>query len=447
MNTNNTIIINSNVLSVVKWCDSQNLKYIHFKLNRDQDNKKQPAFLTKYFKKGVHDFTDEEIDEHNRRLEEDGILDNHGNCNAVSIRLKGSGWVMIDTDDIESENYISNLNLECPTTTTNGGKHRFIKLDNMSDSLQRIIKLNGLNLDIITDFVWETKTRKVNNPNKILTMNILEFNKLLGITEYYKTLSKQVDTQVEKFKENEPIYSSNVVDIKKIDKEILWKILDNLNPNYFKNLNEWKNFLPAIYNQIPIPELTQEYREKAFTFLRGMTDYNDTYELENYKYWDKIVSGKYIQGAGVIWNWIKTDNPEYFKELSKTIKNRLDIHYYMKLENYKEKKEYVEQFINRVNSDGKIVYIEKKQNGEISIYTQENLRQRLQTFHVWVTKKIMGVEVPDKIKFTDLWLADEYIKTYEELVFYPPPKICDTDYYNLYDGLRAEKELKDIKPT
>jgi len=441
MNTQ-TNIINSNVLSVSKWCDSVGLKYINFKLDRDIDNNKKPCYLTKYYKKGVHDFSDEEIEDHNTRLEEDGIDDNFGKCNAISIRLKDSGWVMIDTDDAESEKFISNLNLECPTTTTSKGKHRFIKLEDY-EFIKRIIKLNNLELDIITEFTWEVKTRKVNNPNKILTMTLTKFNTMLGIDKHYKETNKQVDKEVSNFQKEEPAQTTGHTVIKKIEKELLWDMLDNLDCNYFKSLNNWKNFLPAIYNQIPNKESTEEYKNKAFDFLRNIEGYNDTYELENYKYWEKITNGDYKHNSGVIFNWLKETNYDYFKKICKKIGKKLDINYFHKLDTYLEKKKYIENFIVRINTDGKILYAEKIYDGTIRQYTQSNLKERLQNF-------LLSVEAEDGKKcktceFTKAWLADQYIKTYEDLVFHPPPKSSNPDLYNLYDGLRMEKELLDIK--
>lgn len=83
-----------------------------------------------------------------------------------------------------------------------------------------------------------------------------------------------------------------------------------------------------------------------------------------------------------------------------------------------------------------LIYVNLFENG-IYFNSQEKFCQKYRNLwcHVYDSKK----QEYKKVSFINRWMDDSCIKTYEKIDFLPPPLICPSYVYNLFDGFSAEK--------
>ena len=154
-------------ISLTQLCGSffknNNIPKIYIKLTRDNSGKKNPCYTNKFIDKGTVDkFTLEEIKEHNLKIDHENVL-----VDTWAVKLKDSGFVVIDTDSEDADNIIHNkllqLKTKTATITTNGGRHYYFKIKNY-EHVKKVIKINNTDIDLITDFIWENDDMIVKRP-------------------------------------------------------------------------------------------------------------------------------------------------------------------------------------------------------------------------------------------------------------------------------------------
>ena len=416
-------------ISLTQLCGSffknNDIPKIYIKLTRDNSGKKNPCYTNKFIDKGTVDkFTLEEIKEHNRKIDHENVL-----VDTWAVKLKDSGFVVIDTDSEDADNIIHNkllqLKTKTATITTNGGRHYYFKIKNY-EHVKKVIKINNTDIDLITDFIWENDRRKVQHFD-----TIYEFE---NINELYKFLDYEPkETEVEKkltieSNHEQVIDCSEILETEKEDLDKLKDILNNINPQVFNTYKPWFNLMACMYNQdksIETLDFLQDY-------LKNIPNYN---EDENSLLWIKFRKMNLVQGAGVIYKTLKENNPKYFKKIIKKKRTNIDPQYFASLDgNYYQQKEYFEKFVCKINGSGKITFLEKDNiNNDYKEYGVAELKNRFKNYF------------SNGKEFTKCWLTDINLRDYENIDFLPRPLECDNYTFNLYDGLRAEKELKDME--
>lgn len=431
-------------ISLTQLCGSffknNNLPKIYIKLNRSPTGKKSPCYTNKFINKGTVDkFTLLEIKEHNQKIDLENLL-----LDTWAVKLKDSGYIVVDTDSEDADNIIHNKLLELKTKTatitTNGGRHYYFKIKNY-EHVKKVIKINNTDIDLITDFIWENDRRKVQHYD-----SIYEFENIDALYNFldYEPKETEIEKKLTIESNNEKVVDCHeVLETEKEDIEKLKDALNNINPEVWNRYKPWFNLMASMYNQdnsVNTLDFLQDY-------LKSIPNYD---EDENSLIWMKFRKMNLVQGAGVIYKALKENNPEYFKKIIKKKRTNIDPQYFHSLGSYEEKKEYFEKFVCKINGSGKITFLEKDNiNNDYKEYGVAELKNRFKNYVVTPSfkqgTKLIDVEKKDLKcgEFTKFWLSDMNLRDYENIDFLPRPLECDNYTFNLYDGLRVEKELKD----
>ena len=380
---------------------------------------------------GYPDFTKEQCNKINDERE--------SNFNAFYIYLKNTDFIVLDCDDEKSVDYFESLKIYTPYTKTTKGRHYYIKLKQY-EFFAKQLKINDTELDIITDYISENINREMYNYDEIEGM-IHAFEdkhalfKTLDYTPKNDTDLKKIKNIEKEFSKDCPI-SINDDDIEKLEKDELFKMIDKLDAKQFHNYKDWCSFMYFMVNQSKGDDM-MDYLEKANNFLSKLENYdkagNTQFFMDNRK---KSINNN----TGLIYKWLKRDNIEYYKKIASSINKNFDLVEFNKKKDYVTKKLYFEKFVFKVLVSGKPMFFYKiVKKDEFKEYTEDTLKT---TF-----KHLKYTDVEGKQKnFMTRWTDDAEIKFYEDINFYPTPVQIPDNEYNLYDGLRADKDLKEIEP-
>ena len=367
--------------------------------------------------KGYPEFTQEQIDNHN---------DNKRDFNSAWIYLKNTGFVVLDCDDKKSIEFIESLKLNTPYTETTKGRHYYIKCD---EDIPRALKVNG-ELDIISEYICESYNRNMCKVGKIATLTKSQLYEKLQYTPPIANI-KTIKNIESKFSGDIPISMDTDIDI--IDKETLFKIVDNLNVSNFENIKDWKKFMFAMINQSKGGD-SMEYFNKAVEFLKSLKNFDFQ---ENYNFWNQYKDSSIVHPAKLFYDWLKRDNKALYDKLILFVNKNFDKDEFKKKKTYEDKKIYFEKYTFKVLVSGSpIFFMNDLDKHDFKEYNETGIR---------TTFKHLKIETEGKKKhFMDLWTDDEDIRLYDNIDFTPPPAKLFKNTYNLYNGLRAEKDLQDI---
>ena len=394
--------------------------------------------------KGYPNFTLDNVISHNNKQKD---------FNAFYIYLKDTGFVVLDCDDKASIDYIETFNLNTPFTKTTKGRHYYIKV-NQYEFFKKQLKINDTELDIITDYISENINREMYNYDEIDGMiyafedKHALFKKLDYIPKGTKSptdVSYAIPHQrcIKKIVKIEKEFSKaipasiNDDEIEKIEKDELFKMIDKLDVKQFTNYKEWCSFMYFMVNQSKSDDM-MDYLEKANDFLSKLGNYD---EAGNMRFFMDNRNKSISNNTGLIYKWLKRDDIEYYNKIASSINTNFDLTEFNKKKDYLTKKLYFEKFVFKVLVSGKPMFFYKiVKKDEFKEYTEDTIKT---TF-----KHLKYTDIEGKQKnFMPRWTDDAEIKFYEDINFYPSPVVVPYNEYNLYDGLRADKDLKEIEPT
>ena len=361
----------------------------------------------------------------------------NGHKKQLAANIQQGNYVVLDTDDIESEKWCKErLNgKKCPTTNSAKGRHRYIKYKGRP--LKKEVGTAFPNFDFITQSIFEDVTRIMKYHDRELEMTKEELEDLLGIklsylTELKKGIDKNADSPavIERY-----IYEKNEI----IDQDKLFKMIDGLNPEKFVSYSQWHKFVIAIYNQVPNKESMDIYYEKVVDFLRKQKSYKEEYDIQNFTFFKYSLpnnkSGDTSLTGKTIWFWLKDQNIDLFKELQKK-RHNLDAVEFNKIGDYIKQKKKFEEKNFKINSD-KIAYIEKDTINNRDVFrSQDGLKRRYQKLR-YTVKDDKGNE--KEFDFISAWLKDQYSLEYDTMDFVPPPQKANESCYNLFSGFMIDK--------
>ena len=382
--------------------------------------------------KGYPNFNTEDINKHNDERQ--------SNFNAFYIYLKDTDFIVLDCDDEASINFIESLNLNTPYTKTSKGRHYYIRLKQY-EFFKKQLKINNSELDIITDYISENINREMYNFDELENMiyafedKHALFKKLDYVPKSSTDIKKIVKIEKE-FSQEIPV-SIDDDDIEKIEKDELFKIIDKLDAKQFTNHKEWCSFMYFMVNQSKGADI-MDYLEKVNDFLSKLENYD---EAGNMRFFMDNRNKTISNNTGLIYKWLKRDNVEYYNKIVSSINTNFDLVEFNKKKDYITKKLYFEKFVFKVLVSGKPMFFYKiVKKDEFKEYTEDTLKT---TF-----KHLKYLDMENKQKnFMTRWTDDAEIKYYEDINFYPTPVKVPDNEYNLYNGLRADKDLKEIEPT
>jgi len=119
-----------------------------------KDGKKSPYYPLDY-----PNFTDEDRQNHNEKYPID-------NTNGFFTDLRGTGFMVIDADDEKAIEDFESKGIITASTNTTKGKHYYVKIEDY-EFFKKDVKINGTELDFITDYILEYNNMCVNNPGSI----------------------------------------------------------------------------------------------------------------------------------------------------------------------------------------------------------------------------------------------------------------------------------------
>ena len=382
--------------------------------------------------KGYPNFNTEDINKHNDERQ--------SNFNAFYIYLKDTDFIVLDCDDNISIDFVESLNLNTPYTKTSKGRHYYIRLKQY-EFFKKQLKINNSELDIITDYISENINREMYNFDELENMiyafedKHALFKKLDYVPKSSTDIKKIVKIEKE-FSQEIPV-SIDDDDIEKIEKDELFKIIDKLDAKQFTNHKEWCSFMYFMVNQSKGADI-MDYLEKVNDFLSKLENYD---EAGNMRFFMDNRNKTISNNTGLIYKWLKRDNVEYYNKIVSSINTNFDLVEFNKKKDYITKKLYFEKFVFKVLVSGKPMFFYKiVKKDEFKEYTEDTLKT---TF-----KHLKYLDMENKQKnFMTRWTDDAEIKYYEDINFYPTPVKVPDNEYNLYNGLRADKDLKEIEPT
>lgn len=371
-------------------------------------------------------------------------------CSGYIVLLYNTPYIMIDTDSIEGEKLISEIqefkNLPISKSTTKEyGRHRYIKL-NDSGNYKKALKINGVDIDIITEYCFETNNISLPQEEQP-TMDIQDFCNLIN----YQLEPKDLVAEERIIKSNGikkgNVNSFKVKDKKRndfcskdevIDEKTLFQIIDNLPVSKFENYDMWFKLLAGVHNQVCSKEQNETYKYKFMEFMRTSKNWTAKWDRENLDTWNSITDNgsKFKVGSGSLWRWLREYNQEKFINLKNKRRGQIDPPSFNEIGDYTIQKKMFEEDCFIVNSE------------KLTFYEMDNITNELKERNegnfmaVWKTLKTK-IEKTDKKgnttimreKFIDMWINDAERRTYDRINFDPPPIDSHWKTYNLYDGL------------
>lgn len=423
------------------------IPFLPTKIILNKEGLKVPCFIrgkgspNEFNTKTFPNWSLEEIQAHKDWLKESNKLKE---CDSIINIIKNTPYVMIDTDDSNSTEKIESLNISNTfnTHSTRGkGKHYYIKLENKQENFKKILKINGDEIDLITDYCFEKLDKECEKVDETFTMKSEELESLLNFKIPLKE-EKRINKTVKPYKNNDPVRNDFLNRDDYISKELLIEIITNLDPNYFKGYDRWVQFVIGLKGQVRDTNSNMEYLSLLMDFCSKMSNFKPEYIRENHDFWCKLDNDTFHQGikSGSFWYWLKECNSEKFLELKYKRNGKINYAIFNSLKKYEVQKKYFEDFICCIRG-GKLYYKEydlfKEEYTELSEETLNKTFRCLKTEILVKDKK--GNETLSSVSFMDKWLNDPYRRVYENEEFLPPGgKECPSTWFNLYTGMAVD---------
>jgi hypothetical protein len=191
----------------------------------------------------------------------------------------------------------------------------------------------------------------------------------------------------------------------------LLKIID---PKFASNRDDWFKIMVAVKNCLQDYNCFDEFSKKSM----------DKYDPINNKLtWDSVDINQYNYNIGTIRHYAKLSDTEKFNEINKNLPRPHKT--YNDIKNEFEKNHF------------KIVYNAcyariDDEDDKITMIQEKNLNISYKDIHYF------NHETQKKERFITRWIDDENKRSYRKIDFIPPPNICPSHTYNLYNGLNVE---------
>lgn len=448
--------VHSDFEDIVNFTKSNNLLKIYTKFAYIE-GKKTPCYVGK-IKNGdgtyifspnlgvpFYKWNKEMVRKHNTWLKDNGKLTE---CDGVIIILYNTNFIMVDTDDEEAENFVKGIKelQGAPITkslTKPFGRHRYIKITGGGNYTPKL-KINGKELDIITEYAFEGLKSKVENIGLVCEMPINTFNTMLNIEMEEKDLEaeekiirKHNNSKDKSFRIKDKIRNDFLNEDETIPKSLLIPLMKGLDVNKFNDYKNWFRLLCGLHNQALNMEDDCEYMALFCDFMNTSDNAKSGWFSENIRTWKDITNKKMDKDkmvkSGSLWKYLQEQNIEEFVRLKSLRRNQIDPPSFNKIKDFRKQKEIFERDCCVIRT----TYCEMDNVlGELQEYSVDKFKLKfcnLKTIKTEENNK--GQKVEKMIKFVDKWEMDDYRRSYDRMDFIPPPLIANPYTYNLYDGM------------
>ena len=430
----------------IKFNIKHNIPFIPTKMNIF-DGRKVPSYIrgkgspNEFNINPFYKWTPEEVENHKKWLNDTGKIKQ---CDAIINLIYQTNFIMIDTDNEETDKKIEELGFKdtfYTKSTREKGKHYYIKT-NKDGKWKKEIKINNEDIDFITDYCFEKLEKETGDYKSLIEMEKPQLEEILKFKiKFSGQKIKQNKEALIKYHARDNSRNAFLNKDDYIVKELLFEILNNIDPNYFSNFTRWKQLVIGLHNQVRKIDDDREYMALLLDITSKMDNFKPDYIRENLDFWNKLGrdhSGDTIK-SGTFWYWLKENNPDKFIELKNKRNGKVNFGIFNELREYEIQKKYFEEYVCAIRGS-KMAYKEYDKNTEEwTDMNQESLKQNFHCLQTWVEiKDKKGNKSMMPVSFIEKWLLDPYRKVYEGMDFKPPPlKIPDT-WFNLYDGLAID---------
>ncbi len=451
-----------------KFCKDNGLLCIPVEIVINNDGKKFPTNLKSVLKNykriwspnnstPFYKWDATQIKEHIKFLDENNALKD---CNSVIVLLWNTDFVMIDTDDELSEEYIKNKtkHYKIPTTASLRGKgfHRYIKLTE-GGNFNKDIKIGETELDFITEYVFESLEKELINSDKVSELTNNELETIIGYD--FKLQPKDLTEESVEIKDNNIIKDNKYIKLddtiresflnkdEMIKENILLELLSGLNPNEFTSNSMWFKLICGIHSQATSSEQSFNYLTKFNEFMMRNKNFKNEWFSENNKTWyDLNIKNTHKIKSGTLWYWLKEQNIKLFTKLKNKRRGLIDPPTFNAIKDYdKQKKMWEEQ--NCLIRGVKATYSQfDNTTNKYIMRSKDDLSGNYLSLKTEIeVKNEKGDIVKKNIPFLNKWFQDAYKREFDRLDFLPPPFFCHEYTFNKFKGFAVDDyELEDF---
>ena len=440
-----------------KFCKDNGLLCIPVEIIINNDGKKFPTNLKSVLKNykriwspnnstPFYKWDSTQIKQHIKFLDENNALKD---CNSVIVLLWNTNFVMIDTDDELSEEYIKNNTKDyiIPTTASlrNKGFHRYIKLTE-GGNFNKDIKIGETELDFITEYVFESLEKELVNSNTICELDNNQLESIIGYD--FKLQPKDLNEESVEIKDNNIIKDNKYVKLKDsirenflnkdeiIKENILLELLNGLDPNEFTKNSEWFKLICGIHSQATSTEQSFNYLCKFNEFMMKNDKFKNEWYAENNKTWNDLnLHNKHKIKSGTLWYWLKQQNIELFTNLKNKRRGMIDPPTFNSVKKYKTQQKIWEEQ-NCMIKGPKAIYSQYDSiTNEYIMRSKDDLIGNYCSLKTEIdVKNDKGEIVKKRVPFVNMWIQDAYKREYDRLDFLPPPQYCPEFTFNKFKG-------------
>ena len=302
------------------------------------------------------------------------------------------------------------------------GYHFYIKNDKLKKYKNIIANMNNLkNIkgDLISEFIWEDITKKIYNSKNINTISDKDLEDIYptfceGLTSEKQI--KHIKIKPKKIK----IYPTNntpdILDIKKINKEELVEIVNNIPKKYSDNYKDWLKVL-SILKKYNFYDIAKSFSRKSKKYDEIV--FEDIYHNKTYN-WDYDIGTLYQLSKENITNFNKIKS----KYLKHDIKTQNDFSYKTVCDNFEE---------IHFKVTNKVIFC-KFEDNTLMTFTKNKFVEAYDDLH-YEKKKINkdGEEEITECSFIKKYVGvNKTIRKYKDMDVYPDPTTCPKDHFNLW---------------
>jgi len=423
------------------------------KISKNNKNIYSPNLGTPFYK-----WNKQMVKAHSRWLDAHGKLNE---CDGVIVLLYNTKFIMIDTDDEDAEKHIDKIDCfhRAPTThslTKKFGRHRYIRMvEGGNYKMETKIYGDTKQVDIITEYSFESMYGKVDNLSHICEVELNTFQELIGVQLNIKDLDREEAIQrkhnekIDKhFKIKDKIRNQFLNENEVIPEEILLDLLQSLNPEKFTDYKNWFRLLCGIHNQALNQSQDVKYKSLFCEFMNKNSKAVPAWFQENLSVWSSIqdrsnANPNHIVKSGTLYRYLQEQNLSKFIELKHKRRQQIDPPSFNRMASYGQQKEQFERDCFVIKSE-KATFCEMDWvEGEMKERSIDNFKQNFCNLYTTITAQdSKGKTSTKRVPFVDRWVGDEDRKEYDRLNFIPPPLKCNPYTYNLYDGMYID-DLED----
>jgi hypothetical protein len=213
----------------------------------------------------------------------------------------------------------------------------------------------------------------------------------------------------------------------------LQELITHLKPNRAHDYDSWINGMWAILNAC---DAKGHKRKQAYEIADVFSaldadkyDADEVYDWLSKNYDKRRESGFRFK---FLLEWLKEDDPEYYKKLFTPKKKLLPYH---------ELKEDFEKTHCKIRHPCMIITQKKD---KVIFESMESATKSYKDFQCTIEKSMpKGGTTIETIQFIDKWVKDCNLRVYDSYEFIPPPNSCDTDVYNTWRPFKIMDESYD----